>query len=226
RGQWRQPELAAPARGPLDGHHRAAGRGRQHGPVQRDADHDEGGDVALAVGLVDVLVVQADQQEQRDGDDQREDDGPPVAGEPPDLQREGGEVEPAQARRAPAADVGHDGVDRAAHRRAPSLLLVWSSPSPVSAMKASSMPRAVISRSLALVRLSRYLATSSLSRAWIRTVSPRSSTLSTPGSSRSSPSLAPGNVARIERPADSALISAAVPSATTWPCRSRMMRSA
>ncbi len=89
------------------------------------------------------------------------------------------------------------------------------------------MPRAAISRSRAEVWVSRYrAAAASLSLVWIRTVSPRTSTESTPGSACSAASLASGSVARTVRPAAIALISEAVPSATISPCRSRMIRSA
>ncbi len=84
----------------------------------------------------------------------------------------------------------------------------------------------LISRSRACVLVSRYLATASLSLEWISTVSPRTSTLSAPGIALSRAWSGLASVARTVRPAAIALTSDEVPSATIWPCRSRMIRSA
>ena len=171
RRERRQPQLAAPARGALDGHHRAAGGGGQRGPVQRDADHDEGRDVALAGGLVGVGLVQAERP------------GTARSARPRRrscvrrLRVSRRTSSPRMVRFSPPrpgarrlAQVGHDGWPELLIGMLLRLLVLalapaaWSSPSPVRARNASSMPRAVISRSLAGVWLSRYLATASLSR--------------------------------------------------------------
>src|ERR1700722_7529352 len=160
---------------------------------------DDGIGVLIGIGLVG-----ADEEEQHHRQDQREDHGPAVSQQPPDLDPEHGRVDPGSAAGLPGANV-RDRYRRGAHFEPPGwLVLAWlagSLSSLVKAMNASSSARAVISRSLAGVEVSRYRATASLSLAWISTESPRISALSAPWMARNSASSAFGKVARTVRPA-------------------------
>src|SRR5215467_1252079 len=224
RRQRGQPELPAPALRPFDRHHGATAGRREHRAVERHADHDERGDIAVAGGKIRIRLVQPEQQEEQRRDDEREDHGPTIAQQPANLEQEHGRVD--APRRALDAYGGRWRRLRA-HRAAP---LATSSALPLSllvrAMKASSRPRVLISRSLASVSVSKYLATLSLSLEWISTVSPRTSTLSAPGMASSAASSGSGMVARTVRPDASAFTSAPVPSATISPWRSNTTRSA
>ena len=190
--QRRQPQLPAPARGPLDGDHRAAAGRGQHGAVDRHADHDVGGDVAVRPAP-SVLVLGVDRA-RRSGRTSR---AAMVKIRVRRLRssrrissRSKVEVEPAERRHRAGRRSG--GGCGGGHARSPSGVA-----SAVRAMNASSRFWAVISRSRAAVLVSRWRATASESRARDEhPVAADARRSSTPGMACSTASSAPGSVAR------------------------------
>src|SRR5262249_10852060 len=138
-------------------------RGGQHTTVECEADHHFSSYVSVASHagrLTVVWLVQPEEQEEHNRHHDRDDDGAPVAGQAPNFEFQRREVEAAQRWYATSTQIGCDIRCHGAHELAPVLATVSS---PVRARNASSMPRAVISRSFAAVCVSRYRATASLS---------------------------------------------------------------
>src|SRR5205085_7231055 len=108
--------------------------------------------------VVGVGAVQPEDQEEDDRQGEGEDHRAPVPEQSADLQPQHRRVEAAERRQRAFIQRWLDCLG--AHAVAPAAMPACS-PSPVSARNASSIPRAVISRSLAAVWVSRYLATAS-----------------------------------------------------------------
>jgi hypothetical protein len=66
RGEQGHSELVAPSPDSCDGDHRAAAGGGEHGAVEAEADHDEGGLVAVADPVGVVAAVEPEREEEDD----------------------------------------------------------------------------------------------------------------------------------------------------------------